>query len=215
MAIDSDGATSVVSFADINALDGIAKFTLDFDIFWDTITANDGVMGKTTGAAGWRIIAQNATTFSFIFEGVGQMTTAALAASSWDHWCVQYDGTAVGNANRLQFYKNGAAQVITFGAAVPATMASTAAIFRFFLASAASLDGGLANVRIWTDWLGAAIVPQLRHCYVPPVTTNLLIWVPGDDGTTPKNYGGPDQPTGYTAITQRSGPNYKVGMPAL
>ncbi len=62
-------------------------------------------------------------------NGVASNGISGILTGSWCHVAIVYDGTLIGNANRLKIYFNGVAQSLAFNGTIPATLRNSAAAF--------------------------------------------------------------------------------------
>lgn len=81
-----------------------------------------------------------------------------LVAGTFYHIAWVYDGTAVGNANRLKLFVDGVAQTLTFGGTVPASLTASSAFVRLgdFENLSRFWDGLLDEFGIWNRPLSQA-----------------------------------------------------------
>lgn len=219
MALVLDGATTYVTFTDDVALDGIAALTVDFDVFFNSLAVNDYVIDKfQSGTGGWavRIGAAANTTFLFTVGAAANVlcaVTTSLVVNTWQHWTVMYDGGQATNTTRLRIWLDGVEQTVGYTNTIGATIPAGTTVLRYGTNSASTLDGRVANVKIWTASLTAAQIVQQRNMWRPVVTANLLYWHPLDDGVLAKDYSGNGKDGTVTVATQISGPPLSMGQP--
>jgi len=88
--------------------------------------------------------------------------TASLPYSTnvWLNISVVFDGTQVGNSNRLKCYINGAEQVLSFGYTVPSTTSSTAFLYSWIGAYCTNNSGYLLFDTAITQLYNKALTAQ-------------------------------------------------------
>lgn len=217
MALSFDGATSFVTYSDNALMDGVTKLTVDFDVFFNTLTIGDLILHKyVAGATGWRLeTVTAASTFGFRFGlAVDSVVTqtSQFVVNTWQHWTITYDGAQATNAAKIQAYLDGSPRTLAFSAAAPASILANAQAFRVGHNSAATLDGKVANLKIWNDWVSADEALLMLRYWRPHKTTNLLLWSPFDDATLAKDYSGHAEDGTVTACTQVQGPQREMGF---
>jgi hypothetical protein len=200
-------------------MDGVAKLTVDFDVFFNTLTLSDIVMSKfTTAVGGWKVSSLTANTTMLFQIGAAVNISISQATqyvvNTWQHWTFTYDGGAADNATRFQAYLDGVARTLAFGAAVPATIAATTAVFTAGF-TAASHDGRIANLKIWNDWMSSAEAQLMYRSWRPHKTANLLLWAPYDDAVVAADYSGNGNVGTVTTATQIEGPPKEMGFPVM
>ena len=116
---------------------------------------------------------------------VGNAFTSLLQnVTGWHHVVMAYDGSQATNATRLVQYFDGAAQTLSFGGTIPATLSTNASneTFRVGLAVANSAwsTGDFAEYAMWDATLTAAEANTLAKGFsadkVRP--NNLLAYIP-------------------------------------
>lgn len=171
-SINFDGSNDSVDLTDINAIDGVAAFTLSH---WICPTT-DGfyVFASKADAAltnGWLFQTVNLDNTDILFyfgaaASGGQTSTNRLTAGVWHHLVVVFDGSLAGDANRLKIYWNGAQETLTFsGLGIPATMESTATSARLggWEGETAYFNGKLDDVRFYARALSSLDVFALHQ----------------------------------------------------
>lgn len=193
MALLFDGVNDQVSYGDVNALDAIAKMTIDLDLYIETLAINKQFTRKNTGAAGWRFCTTStASTFIFIFEGVTSISQAnKYEAGEWHRWTLVFDGSLAGNA-RFKAYKDGVALSLSYSATPPATTANTAAVLEVGMTTASGAHMRVANYKVWA---GVALTPEevaLQVTMARPIRTDgLTVWSPYDESpASARDYSG-------------------------
>lgn len=143
---------------------------------------------------------------------LGDTPSGTLVAGEWNHHAVVFNGAGTGNAGRLQAYKNGTDQTITFVGTIPATLgdAGTAPLSIGARSDGlAAYDAKFAHIKAWTAALTAAEVAQEMNSYRPVRRANLILWAPYDDGIRARDYSGSGN---HGTIT---GPLYTGGPPQI
>ena len=182
MALNFASANAdAINCFDIDALDGLTTLTLSAWVRLTTLSDYDHVIdkGPSTGTH-WGMQVSGATegtnndvTINAKNGGTdatqdGYTTTGFLAADGlFHHWCMVYDGTAVGNANRLKFYFDGVQRTLTYRGTIPAALASNAN--NVFLGMAewdagTELNGALDDVKTYNRALTLEEVETLYAC---------------------------------------------------
>ena len=222
MALDFDGADDRVDHGDIAAIDGAAALSVAFWVYLQTSENGTELVGK--GGAGFTIRESTSSVddmaASFPDAATqGRTTGSIFPAGSWQHWIMVFDGAGVGNAARLQLYKDGVNQTLTFDGTIPATIgdAGTAQLqvgvnqgLNAFYA-----DAIIAHLKIWTAALTAAEAAQEMNSYLPARTANLILWSPYDDGTNARDYSGNGNHGTVTGALAAGGPPVGHGDPVL
>jgi hypothetical protein len=199
VALLFNGSTSRVTQTGTDMLSG-GSFGLSFRRKTTTSTNGDITLSQfTTLVGGIRISVPAATTTFQVQIGAATNINCTIAGGTatgvWEHWFVAYDGSQATSATRLKIWKDGVAQTVSFSAAVPATIVSSAAsLFLGDPAAAASFDGSLADVMIWSDVIPAGMPESQARMYRPIYTHNsghvLFLWAPLDDGVQAADYSG-------------------------
>jgi hypothetical protein len=219
VALLFDGLAARVTYTDHALMDGVAKLTIDYDVFFNTLTVDDRVMQKfTTAVGGWRISSLTTNTTMLFQIGAGTNISITQATqyvvNTWQHWTFTYDGGLADNITRFQAYLDGSPRTLTFSLAVPATIAATTAVFTAGF-TAASHDGRIANLKIWNDHVSAAEAQLMYRSWRPHKTANLLLWAPYDDAVVAADYSGNGNVGTVTTATQIEGPPKEMGFPVM
>lgn len=219
MALSFDGSDDNVAYTDHALMDGVTKLTIDFDVFFNTLTASDIIMSKFTNAVGgWKISSLTTNTTMLFQIGAGTNISISQATqyvvNTWQHWTFTYDGGLAGNTGRFQAYLDGSPRTLTFSLTVPASIVATSAVFTAGF-TAASLDGRIANLKIWNDHVSADEALLMYRSWRPHKTANLLIWAPYDDGVVAADYSGNHVAGVVTGCTQIEGPPKEMGFPMM
>lgn len=218
MALDVDGTDDRVDHGDIAAIDGAAALSVAFWIFYQTSENAAEIVGK--GAAGFTIRESDSTADGMAMsmpDGATQGYTAAATfpTGSWQHWVWVFNGAGVGNAGRMQAYKDGASIGLTYVGTIPATVgdAGTAQLQVGVNQglNAFYIDAIIAHVKIWTAALTAGEAAQEMNSYRPVRMANLILWAPYDDGTSARDYSGNGNHGTVTGAVQIAGPPVSYG----
>lgn len=131
-ALQFNGSNSVVNLGDRSAFDGTTKLGV---MFWVNVDAtmsggaaflsdlnlatlqNGWACQKLLGANAVHIYIDNAGS-----NGQGDTPNGSLLSNSWHHVAFNFDGTATGDANRLQVYIDAVNQSLTFPLAIPSSI---------------------------------------------------------------------------------------------
>jgi len=91
--------------------------------------------------------------------------------TGWNHYCFTFDGSQIGNSNRLKGYINGLNVVLSYSGTIPSTLSSNASnqTFRIGRAQSASQwsTGSFAELAMWSSILSAAEVASLGKGFSP------------------------------------------------
>lgn len=218
MGIDLNGSSSTIDYGDLANMDGATKLSIALWLNSDSIAAGTpSIVGKDTGGTNTLILYRSAATLIATMNATDAGQTGnVLTAGTWAHVVVVYDGAETGNANRLKIYVNGALETLNFGAStIPATAPDSGA-GTYVLGKVANLAGYFdGKCALHLLWIGTALTAgealQQMNSYRPVNFTNLKVWSPFDDGTSPKDYSGSGNHGTPTDLTAISGPPVSYG----
>lgn len=129
-ALIFNGTSSLVNFQDRNQYDAQSKLGLMAWIFMDSTGGNAfgiilGDLNLVTFDMGWTIQKNNGSALHVLACNgsvtYGDTPAGSFPSNQWNHVVMNYDGTGVGNAGRLQVYINGVSQTLAFTGTIPAT----------------------------------------------------------------------------------------------
>jgi hypothetical protein len=132
-ALDFDGVDDIVIIGDVGALDGISQFTYEGWIKMNTfnnfvrIFGNSELNGFNTIGTAISLGNTSGDLNLVTRNGANSAGTTGnvFALNTWTHVAMVFNGTQIGNANRLKCYINGVEVPLTFSAAaIPATLIS-------------------------------------------------------------------------------------------
>lgn len=131
-----DGTSNAtVTVGDINALDGVQKFTIDAWIYRTGGTSYDGIVTKGSASVyGFDFVLGGAVSgVDDLFFRVdsasgsyGYTTSNLITTNAWHHIVAAFDGTQTGNGSKMQIWIDGVQQTLTFVGTIPATTKSDA-----------------------------------------------------------------------------------------
>lgn len=165
-----------LSKADNATLDFSAAFTLSVWIKQTALAVNQTIAAKwtyqTQGSWGFQTDATNNDELlcyiatSLIDAGVnyGRTTTADLAAGTWYHLIVVYDGSGAANADRLKIYVNGVQKTLTFTGTIPASLQNSTAdlnVGKFGGSLTQYYGGDMDLFGLWSRAVTAAEIAEL------------------------------------------------------
>ena len=136
MARAFDGIDDVVDAGDLAEFDNISALTVAYWFYYVTATTYDWHVSKVlaSGADGWGILTSDPSNDLYILARNGDNTQSAVTTSgvlttgTWHRIVYVFDGSLVGNSERLKLFVNGTQGTLTFnGGAVPATIGATTA----------------------------------------------------------------------------------------
>ncbi|KKW19592.1 MAG: Glycoside hydrolase family 43, partial [Parcubacteria group bacterium GW2011_GWA2_51_10] len=138
-ALSFDGVNDTVSLGDINVLDGVTQLTVSSWFNAKTVSSNQtSIISKELQSGnlfyGWGYQIVNGgggnQIFFIIRNGDTPVTHSwtalnAFSTNQWYNLVLRYDGSAIGNSNRVKAYLNGVELPLTFAGTVPPVLAST------------------------------------------------------------------------------------------
>lgn len=203
MALDHDGVDDQVDHGDIAAIDGATALSGMIWVFIDTLEVEGAFFWKGNRAGNTASLffgMDSATNSTLLWASAystidGARAAGQVATGAWAHFAFAYDGSGVGNANRLFLYKDGVGLTETFVGTVPASLTSNTDAFQVGVGEIAATptvftDGKFAHLRLWSAVLTAGEIAQEMNSYRPVRTANLVLWSPYDDGTSARDYSG-------------------------
>ena len=215
MALLLDGVTEVINHGDVASIDLATTNTIMFWLKPTSLTSNDSLVskGNYAGSASPVVIFTGGATDSLRVTWAGGGSFGNVASwftdGVWTHTAMVYDGAGATNADRLQVYKDGVAQTITFTGTVPAayTDGGTDPFRVGYNGFSGFHNGAFAHVRVWSVALTPAEV--LLEWQAPrPVRGNQLLlaasYEPG--GVDGLDYSGNDYHGTLTGTIQVAGP---------
>lgn len=221
MALDFDGVDDISDHGDINALDGATLLATSFWFYLDVAPpTNAGLWSKgetfgvgfTSGIADDKLGAHGALAGGQRwYSGVDRPTGV------WTHVAVTYNGGGAADADRLKLAVDGVELALTFGAAVPASLASNATTVKTGKNDTNNVfcDAKIAHLKVWAGGsaMTLAQLEQERFSYRPVRTANLILWCPYDDGVQANDYSGQRNHGTVTGALQSAGPPISYGAP--
>jgi hypothetical protein len=104
--------------------------------------------------------------YASLANGAGSLGSVSKNITGWNHYCLAFDGSQSGNADRLKFYLNGISESLTFTGTIPATTSNNAdnEIFRIGrtpLGGGSWSTGDFAELGMWQTTLTAEEVASL------------------------------------------------------
>lgn len=219
MALDLDGVDDKVDHGDIAAIDGVANFTIMFDINWAAQEATASWTSKivaTSGADGFdtQEAATNAIRWMIGSGGWNTYGTSGnILVAGWQHMAFFFDGAGAANADRAKVYRNAVNQALSFTGSIPATIGANTQplLIGGGGREGAFADAVFANVKAWTASLTLAEIYQEMQTIRPQRTTNLILWSPYLDGTSARDYSGAGNHGTVTGALQAAGPPVSYG----
>jgi hypothetical protein len=206
---DFDASSEYGYTADQDALDCTSAFTASAWIRLDSLGTLRSILTKWTYSTSGTFAIETDTAAndelrvfvaaSAADAGVNRCTTtdANLAANTWHHVGVYYDGAQGSNAARLVVEVNGVAAACSFSGTIPATLVNSSAQLRVASWSGTLTrlfgPGNIDEVAFWCSTLTGASRAALRSAGRPanlaPLAP-LIWWRMGDrDGATSRNHG--------------------------
>jgi hypothetical protein len=173
-----------VQISDLAAIEGIPQVTISCWVTPESFVNYAGVVTKYTSFPTYYGINSTHATSEGYSTGLtcgvggscyGYTAAGALAIGTLVHLTMVFDGTLVGNANRLKFYVDGVNVPLTFFGTVPAVTASSTAILEIGRANnnnAQCWDGVIDHVSIETtaqsaNWVATQYTNQNQPITLP------------------------------------------------
>jgi hypothetical protein len=155
-ALAFDGIDDCIDVGDTTEIDAATKLTLSAWVNVNNTATFKDMLVKWNGG-GWFTSIDISEKLAVAFETAKVITsTNAVTTGSYQHVAIIYDGTAVGNANRLKMYINGSQETVIFGAfSVPASIKNNGGTNTTIgcLGASQYFDGDLDELAIWEDAL--------------------------------------------------------------
>lgn len=229
MAILLDGVNDKATYGDVASIDGATNYSIAVWAYRPAAVANNqGLVGKSTtsswvnsgclgsggpggsGTTNDKMVMWFDSSSNWTFA---QMPAATIVNGQWHHYAFSYDGAGAADADKVKGYWDGVSQTLSFGVlAVPATLPdSGAAPFGIGFFNNSGYNYGQFNigaVKAWNATLTAAELYNEMTSKYPCRTANLLIWIPGDDGNSMKDYFGGNAVTITEAIQATMSPPF-------
>ena len=165
-----DGTNDYVSLGTLSNLVGKTNVSVECWFYNNsTLSTYQSVIGQFDGVNGWLIHTSTLTNYKILvcvgdgaaFGGVNDTPTG-----SWIHVVLAYDGTLIGNTNRLKMYVNGVLRAFSSyqGGTVPASWPNATSVNTNIGALLPSygryFNGNIPSVKIYTKTLSASEVLQ-------------------------------------------------------
>ncbi len=178
-----DGVEDYLNLGDIAELNEVNAFSIEGWANPNNTSATATIFSKTASDAydiqlrteGGKLVVELGNG-SNSFGSWGDYAWS-IANGSWFHWALTFDGAAVGNAERLKLYINGAAVPLDFSGNIPAsTSAQLQGNSAFISAVNNSFSGVMDEVRIWSVARTADEIQALQGQIIPPMATYLAAY---------------------------------------
>jgi hypothetical protein len=168
-ALNFDGTNDSVSVTSIGPVDTVSRMTVSH---WLKPTVNGfsvfSAKSNAAGTTGWlfQTISTDNTNILFYDGSTGSKastTSNLFTPGSWHHVVSVFDGSQVGNANRIKIFIDGVQQSLSFLGTFPATISSTSEPFRIggWEGGTAYFNGSIDDVRIYNRALSPREVAEL------------------------------------------------------
>ncbi len=203
-SLNFDGTDDVVTVGDINELDGASAFTIEtWAKFTSSSSSGDQIFSKfLDGNNNIQFLPRTSDILISIENGSSNFATINhVNSNTWQHYALVYDGSQIGNANRLKLYINGIEQTLNFTGTVPATTDDNS-VDALIGAGASTLNqfaGNMDEYRIWSvARTGTEIANNRFKTLVVTNEANLISYYQFEhtDGTTAIT----DKKTNYNGI---------------
>ncbi len=186
----TSASSEKVTVANPTTLNGLSKMTVEFWVYFTTQAVNVGLVGRSngstqnqftigTGGGASSDLQVSIATAANDWFGTFATIPTILAATTWAHIAIVFDGTQTGNANRLSMYKNGIHQgTPNFTGTIPATLTSPTCDLSMAVReqTAGYLNGQLDEVRIWNTARTQAEIDTYKEWDVTGATGLLHYW---------------------------------------
>lgn len=178
-ALSFDGDGDYVDVGDITELDAAATVTWECWLRVSSLAAERVYCSRWSGAnQQFKLSISTDGRVAVALDGGLRGRTAAgvIAANTWYHVAVVFDGTQTGDANRQKIYVGGVSQALTFTNAVPAALPTVTGDVHIGQQSDDTLEfaGDLDEVRIWSDARTEAEVQDNQHARLDGDEAGLL-----------------------------------------
>jgi len=163
-AIDLNGNNTYINCGDLACLNAVQQFTICFWMNQDVIDSSDYLFQKgsfyiNTWATGNMQFAVPGLT-----SGRGHFDySLVVSASNWHHCSFVFDGSQVGNANRLVIYVDAVPMTLGWTGTVPAVTADLSGADATIGLAASSFDGRLYDFRIYSCALSRDEIATVIH----------------------------------------------------
>jgi hypothetical protein len=221
MALFFDGNADVVSTATTDWCAG-TNFAISFWFKPTSLSLSDVFIQQFVSSVGGcraRAGSVAATTFDIVVcqggTNVVGGVASALAAGTWRHWFIKYDGSQSTSATRLKLWRDGVAQTLSFSGAVPTSVDSSGAAFEAGENSASAAHGSIANVMVWSTLVPDAIGASQWLSYKPLYTDSAFLWWPFDDGAAGVDYAHNNATSVSNAVVSPDSPGISLGHPIV
>ena len=176
-----DGTNQRITLPNLDFLSSVSQFSYDTWVKFDVDLEVNGFFACGVDAANDILMAFDPATPAWFCQignaGDGSAVTPIVPAgitTNWNNMAVVYDGTLIGNSNRVKIFINGVQQTLSFGAwTVPATTAAStvnASIADYQNFPGWELDGEMGPTKFWNRPLDSTEVLQnyraLKHRFV-------------------------------------------------
>jgi hypothetical protein len=172
-ALEFNGSDSNVNVGDVAELNSVERFTIAFWMNQDVIDTQDNIFRKGA-VAGTRIRIIVIVAGGLLrFEVLGNVAygaldySAVISALQWHHVIVVFDGSLVGNSERLKVYVDGIQVSLAFTGSIPAATSNLSGSDASIGFTSGSFDGKLDDFRIYNVALTEAEVQALAAFLTP------------------------------------------------
>jgi predicted glutamine amidotransferase len=164
-ALDFDGSNDTVNTSDFNSTNGLSELSVCMWLNPDSRTSLAGVVRHEEGATtAWKVYLGGTNTLIALQVGSVWVSTlnSILALSEWQHHCFVYNGSIVGNIERVEIYKNGELEDKTKGTGtVPASIPTVNASLLIGEHAGAYWDGRIDQLQVFSRALSQQEVQQI------------------------------------------------------
>ncbi len=167
--MELSGSNQYVNYGDLTFLNAVSAFTIMFWINQDVLDVISYIFQKRaddsnrieirTLVAGDIIFVLNNGGTKYAFFDLSTL----VAAGSWHHMAMVFDGARTGNSNRLIVYVDGSPVTLAFAGAMPATTVDLAGEDAIIGRSSRSFDGQLKDWRIFSRALSVGEIKACMH----------------------------------------------------
>jgi len=171
-SLDFDGTDDYVDLGDINALDGVSAFSINywfnissgdnFSFFNKRRSPNQSLQVKIHPTKGFIIeVEKGSSAFGYL--------SSFSTTNEWVHAAVVFDGGGASNADKLKLYINGSLQTLAFTGSIPSTTDTNAnSMFIGTLESTSGyFNGRMDEISIFNNDLSADEVTALYNSGSP------------------------------------------------
>jgi len=128
-AISGDGSDDHIACGQMPSINGISQLTMSGWVKKNAAITRGAYFEKYLNPSSW-IITQfwNDGNMYVVISSSGAFASFAYpTGTAWVHYCVVFDGSVSGNANRLKVYVDGVSRTLGFVGTIPAVTANNAA----------------------------------------------------------------------------------------